>query len=95
MHKIIFDTKVLIKWQKYSWYFLLLYFLFAVIVSMLNISIPFHSGYIGVLLVLGITFIKLIVIAEEFRKIKQIKYNLIVYGLLIIIFTTIIVRLYI
>ncbi len=89
-----YNSASLIKLQDFSWYLLLGYFIGAVVVELFHISVPFHIGYAGVLLVLFLTLLKLILIAEQFRKIRFFRLTYIAYGLLLIILLKILVRLY-
>ncbi len=93
MNEPAIDSTLLIKLQTYSWYFLLIYFIVAVCLYIVGIQLPVNLGMIGVLIVLGLTLIKLILIAEQFRKIKQIRITYIAYGLLLIVSITILLRL--
>ncbi len=92
MNEHTFNSNLLIKLQDYSWYFLLGYFFFAVIAHLFNFAVPFNSGLIGVLLVLFLTLLKLLLIAEQFRKIKLVRLTYIAYLLLFMILITILVR---
>ncbi len=92
MNEIKINSSLLIKLQNVSWYFLLGYFLLAVIAHLFNFTVPFNSGLIGVLLVLFLTLLKLILIAEQFRKIRLVRLTFIAYLLLLMILITILVR---
>lgn len=94
MNEPKFNSELLIKLQTYSWYFLLLYFLFAFIVYFAGIELSVEVGFPGVLIVLVLTLLKLLLMAEQFRKIKLKRFVYIAYLLLLIIFITIIIRLY-
>ncbi len=87
------DSSLLIKLQSLSWYFLFIYFAIAFCVYIFDFQIPLDLGYVGVWIILGITLIKLILIAEQFRKVKLIRITYIAYGLLIIVGLTILLRL--
>ena len=88
-----YSLEVLIKLQRYSWYFVLCYFATASLVYLFQIPIPFAIGFYGVLIVLLITLIKIIVIAEKFRKIHLIRFMILSYSLIVILIITIIIRL--
>ncbi len=94
MNDIKYNSKFLVKLQDYSWYFLLFYFLIAFCSYLFNLTFQIDFGYAGVLIVLSITFLKLIVMAEEFRIIQLIRITYIAYLLLLILLITIIVRLF-
>lgn len=92
MNEVKINSSLLIKLQDVSWYVLLGYFFFAVIAHLCNFVVPFNSGLIGVLLVLFLTLLKLLLIAEQFRKIKLVRFTYIAYLLLFMILITILVR---
>lgn len=87
------DSSLLIKLQRLSWYFLFIYFGIAFCVYTFDFQVPLDLGYVGVLIILGITLIKLILIAEQFRKVKLKRITYIAYGLLLIVGLTILLRL--
>ena len=93
MNKQIFNSEPLIKLQRYSWYFLLVYFIFAFCIYMLGIDMSVDLGFVGVLIVLAMTLVKLLLMAEQFRKMKLTRFTYIAYLLLVILMITIIVRL--
>ena len=94
MSELKFNSNILVKLQEYSWYLLLVYFSLAVLIYFLQIDVPFQLGKVGLLIALGCTLLKLLLIAEEFRRIALKKFTYISYLLLCIICITIMIRLY-
>jgi len=87
------DSSLLIKLQTYSWYFLLTYFAIAFCVYTFEIQLPIDLGMVGVFIILGLTLLKLLLIAEQFRKIQIKRITFIAYGLLLLVSITILLRL--
>ena len=68
MREKVFNVDFLIKVQRLTWYAVILYFAFVFALIILDFAATTNLVSYGIILILGATGIKLIVMAEQFRK---------------------------
>ena len=81
----------LVRLQRYTWLFFVGYFVLVGILSFFNVNVATTLTFWGIILLLVVTIMKLIVIAEQFRiarlyRFKTLSYLLILVLLLIVVF---------
>ena len=85
----------LIKFQTISWYLLFVLFGFVVIFDFLSISIPFDLGFYATVVTLIVTFTKLVLMAEQFRRLGLQRYTIIAYATILVLLIIVILKVYI
>ncbi len=78
--------------QRTAWYFFFGYFLIAVCLYALGADIAHRVTFWGVVLLLGVTLSKLVIIAEQFRVAEMRRFQILSYVLALFLLSTILLK---
>lgn len=87
-----YSAKNLIRLQSLTWYVVFALFVTVAILYLIGWPQTDHLAKAGVIVILVATLLKLIVIGEKFRKIKQKRLMILSYILLLILLSTAMVK---
>lgn len=85
MREKMFNTEVLIKLQQAVWYLVLVYFAVISALFLLDFEGVFELAAYGVIFIIATTVLKLVVMAEQFRRAGRRKFWALAYLLIIIL----------
>lgn len=77
------QTALLVKVDRYSWYFFILWFVVALVMNVVESPVGHMMTFGGVLLILANNFMRLIIVAEQFRAPGKGKYRILGYLLIL------------
>jgi uncharacterized membrane protein YhaH (DUF805 family) len=77
-------TATLGKFDQYSWYFFLIWFLLAMVLNMAGIPAGHTLAYTGVVLILLNNVARLAIVAEQFRAVSNKRFRTLTYLLILI-----------
>jgi hypothetical protein len=77
------QTAMLVKVDRYSWYFFILWFAVAMVLNFVDAPAGHMMTFGGVILILANNFVRLIIVAEQFRAPGKGKYRALGYLLIL------------
>ncbi len=77
------QTAMLVKVDRYSWYFFILWFAVALVLNFAEAPAGHMMTFGGVILILANNFVRLIIVAEQFRAPGKEKYRALGYLLIL------------
>ena len=92
MAEKIFKVETLIRLQRATWYVTVVYFTLVVALYLINLGPATTLAYWGVVWILAATVVKLILMAEQFRKAKLPRFWALCYLLVLILASIAVVR---
>ena len=92
MKERYFHSKILIQLQTISWYLFLGCFLLASVLYLLELPMAGKVAVWGVMVILAMTIIKIIILAEQFRVARLYRFWMLSYILLFILASTVLLR---
>lgn len=93
MREKYFNVDILVWVQRITWYVVLVYFAFVFALMILDFALAADMALYGIILILGATGVKLIVMAEQFRLSGLKRFWALSY-LLILILTAVVIHRY-
>ena len=78
--------------QRMAWYIFFAYFLVAACLHLLVADIAYRVTFWGVILLLGVTLSKLVIIAEQFRAAEMRRFQILSYVLALLLLSTILLK---
>lgn len=85
MKEKIFNVDVLVKVQRVTWYLVLIHFALVFALFLLDFPGAFDLVAYGIILILAATAVKLVVMAEQFRKAGLVRFWILGYVLVLIL----------
>ncbi|KAA3634761.1 MAG: hypothetical protein DWP97_06375 [Calditrichaeota bacterium] len=85
----------LIRYQKVCWYILFVLFSVVVLLELLGVEAGIDLAFYAIVFTLAITFFKLILIAEHFRKLELQKYMYLSYTTIVVLLIIVLMKVYI
>jgi hypothetical protein len=89
-----FQIKFLIRLQRVSWYLIFGCFLLATFLYLLQLSIAESVAFWGLIALLTMTLVKIFLLAEQFRAARLYRFWLLSYTLLLILLSTVLLKVY-
>lgn len=80
---------VLVKFDKWSWYLFVAWFVVALMLQMFAMSTAVLVAYWGIVLVLINNLFRLLLVAEQFREPDRPRYRLMTYLLLVVLLVSV------
>ncbi len=87
-----FEVGILIKIQQITWYLVMVYFATIFVLFMLDFEGAFELARYGIIIIIGATVIKLVVMAEQFRIARLRRFWLLSYLLVLILIAVALLR---
>ncbi len=91
----MFDSKSLIRYQRYSRNLIALYFIGLTVLSVCKIWSSQAAVYWGVVGILILAFLRVFIFAQEFRKAGLYRFSLLSYLLGVVLLSTVVLRFWI
>ncbi|UCE25705.1 MAG: hypothetical protein JSU74_06585 [Candidatus Zixiibacteriota bacterium] len=92
MKERYFEVDMLIRIQQITWYLVMVYFAAIYVLFMLDFEGAFELARYGIILILGATVLKLVVLAERFRIARLRRFWLLSYLLVLILAAVAVLR---
>ena len=94
MKESYFHTEIVTRWHRWSWYVLTLWFGAAMVVRLLAPTWDERIATWGIMLIFAVVGVKIVLLAELFRRAKLYRFWLLCYMLLVILLSTVLLKTY-